>query len=102
MLNGGTKIQPATVSISSDPHDPNDKNCWEHTGICDDGTELTTVWRRTMKDFLKREFRGLPPEAIEKVAKDFGDMGLLRAAIEQLSDEYPALADSSTAASQGR
>lgn len=96
MLNGGTKIQPATVSVSSDAHDPNDINSWEHKGTCEDSTKITYVWRHSlgwtkdaMNDFLKREFRGLPQAAIEKAAKDFGDMGLLRAAIQELSNAYP-------------
>ena len=100
VLNGGTKIVPATASIAKDEQEP---NCWKQEATCDDGQKLTILWRKslgwteaTMKIFLNREFKGTPQSSIEEAARKFGDTGCLRSAMEEIADEWPALANSAT------
>ena len=100
VLNGATKIVPSTASIADNEQEP---NCWKQEGTCDDGRKLKILWRKnlgwteaTMKIFLNREFKGAPQLSIEEAARKFGDLGCLRSAMEEITDRWPALADSAT------
>lgn len=106
VLNGGTKIVPASVSKGEDRLA---EGCWLQDEKCeDDNSKVSVVWRSTfawtangMRKFLNRRFRGaVDEEIIAEAARKFGDMGALRFAIEHIEESYPTLADSATVDSQ--
>lgn len=102
ILNGSTKIVPASASIAVDSTESN----WKQESKLQTGELVTFLWRKglgwtkeTMKKFLKRDFPGVPDDVIDVAVDSNWASGTIRSAREMVDESYPSLFSADTAKS---
>ena len=103
ILNGSTKIVPASASIAVDSTESN----WnQEESKLQTGELVTFLWRKglgwtkeTMKKFLKRDLPGVPDDVIDVAVDSNLASGKIRSAREMVSESYPSIFSADTAMS---
>lgn len=94
ILNGCTKIVPASASIAVDSTEDH----WLQESMLQNGELVTFQWRKGLgwtkqstHTFLKREFPHVPSNLIEVAVDTYWSAGNIRGAIEMVNESYPSL-----------
>lgn len=100
-MDGTTKIVPAAAALTKDTNDP---HFVQKSVNSETKEQVNYTWRvklgwtkESMATFLRREFRIVDEKVIESTAAAYAPSGNIRAAIGQVEEECPSVANNTTA-----